>query len=114
MMCLVCNQRPMRARGRCDACYSKARRVGAITVRQRGTPRRCAVAGCDRMARSMGWCRKHYQYNYVYGTPTPPERPRICVVEGCDRTVLARGLCRKHYQHNYMFGTPLTRKEARR
>lgn len=111
MNCLICGTRPMTTRGRCNACYSKARRTGTITVARREGPRPCAVPGCNRRARSLGWCNKHYQHHYKYGTPTAPKRPTVCTIDGCDRAVVARGWCRNHYQHNYTYGTPLTRKE---
>lgn len=109
MNCLICERRPMRQRGMCNACYSKARRMGTIAVRQRAAPRLCAVPGCGERTRSLDWCKRHYAYYYRYGSPIPPSRPHACTI--CGRPVVAIGWCAKHYQHHYRYGTPLSRKE---
>lgn len=35
----------------------------------------CAIAGCDKAARSRGWCRQHYYRWYRHGDPLVTKRP---------------------------------------
>lgn len=59
MTCKLCGQRPAKARGLCSACYQIERlagRLGQHGLRQRPP---CAVDGCDLLASSKGYCKKH-------------------------------------------------------
>lgn len=71
----------------------------------------CAVAACERPAKTRGYCGKHVQRFYKYGDPEggPIKRPPIfCSVEGCQkrRHVRSTGLCDMH-QHRLKRGIPL-------
>jgi hypothetical protein len=71
------------------------------TVRQTTLRRACAVEGCDRLARTRGWCELHYGRWLKHGDPeyviVPAPRPEVCSIEGCDRPVKGRGWCGLHY-----------------
>lgn len=60
----------------------------------------CAVDGCDRKARSRGWCMMHWKRWRRHGDPTylvPRPTPSSCAIEGCDAQAHCRGWCEKHY-----------------
>ncbi len=72
----------------------------------------CAVEGCDRPARKVGWCEPHYQRWRKHGDVGPGaialrEPGRICSIETCDRLVVSRGWCGKHYTRWVVHGDPL-------
>lgn len=72
----------------------------------------CAVEGCEKLARTRGWCSAHYERWRRNGNPgpagdarrRPPKGP--CEVEGCDRLAKARQWCEKHYQRWHEHGDP--------
>jgi hypothetical protein len=72
-----------------------------------GTPvrgmreRSCDVDGCDRPAKSRGWCHAHYQRWRATGdvqAARPLRSAGPCQVLDCDRQRYARGLCNTHYR----------------
>lgn len=72
----------------------------------------CWIEGCDRPAKTRGWCELHYGRWYKYGDTGPatstrtPLRDGPCAVEGCDRDVHRREWCNMHYQRWYRHGDP--------
>lgn len=73
----------------------------------------CSVQGCDRTARSKGWCSGHAQRVRRNGEPgpatfrrSPGSTPEPCTVEGCDLPQDSRGYCKTHYSRWY-YGTEL-------
>lgn len=78
-------------------------------------PVTCAVEGCEKFARSRGWCMPHYHRWNNHGDPLAggPSRSRLgdeCAVEGCGERPSARGWCRKHYKRWAAHGDPLATK----
>jgi hypothetical protein len=64
-------------------------------------PRTCTVDGCERDAKSRGWCHAHYQQWRRHGDETarrPLRSAGPCTVDGCDRQRHARDLCSTHYR----------------
>lgn len=64
-------------------------------------PRTCAVDGCERDAKSRGWCHAHYQQWRRHSDETalrPLRSAGPCTVDGCDRRRYARGHCNTHYR----------------
>lgn len=59
MMCTLCNQHPVQARGLCSACYQKARKAGRLGQHGLRQRQQCAVDGCNLLASSKGYCKKH-------------------------------------------------------
>lgn len=58
----------------------------------------CSVAGCDKPAKSRGWCNRHYCRWRYYGDPEGTRQITVgCSAPDCDGEHLARGLCAKHY-----------------
>ena len=68
----------------------------------------CRAPGCQREARTAGFCPKHYQQVRRHGRLTPEReyRPRgsRCGVMGCDKEQIAKGLCFRHYQQVRRYG----------
>ena len=62
----------------------------------------CSVDGCDRPAKSRGWCHAHYMRWWASGeTPTGPvashrRNPEPCSVAGCERNAQVGELCAPH------------------
>lgn len=64
------------------------------------TERTCSVNGCEKPARTRGWCNAHYLKWYRHGDPEHRPGPREipeCAVEGCERPAKSRGWCNAHY-----------------
>lgn len=55
----------------------------------------CAVDGCTRPVRTLGYCDTHYHRWRARGTVE--DKPTICSVEGCDRKRVVGSMCRAHY-----------------
>lgn len=72
----------------------------------------CSVHGCDRSARTRGWCSAHYMRWTRYGDPRvggPVKRlkpHRTCALDGCDSEPVGHGLCDKHYTRQQRWGDP--------
>lgn len=64
----------------------------------------CSVEGCERQAKSRGWCHGHYQRWRRTGQvedEAPLGRRRhhpVCSVPDCDRDTYAKALCNTHYR----------------
>jgi hypothetical protein len=61
----------------------------------------CAVDGCDRQAKSRGWCHGHYQRWRTHGdvqATRPLRSSGTCDARDCDRPRYARGYCNTHYR----------------
>ena len=59
----------------------------------------CASDGCERRAKSLGLCLKHWQRAYA----TRQDGPR-CKADGCKRAAICLGLCAAHYQRQRQHG----------
>lgn len=62
--------------------------------------RTCSVDGCDRSARTRGWCNAHYLKWHRTGDPEyqrPAHVKPACSVDGCSRPSDSRGWCKTHY-----------------
>jgi hypothetical protein len=76
----------------------------------------CSIEGCTSLAHSKGWCSKHYQRNWHYGSPTAkaPKRektPKVltCSIEGCGPAPkITKGYCSVHYYRFKRYGDPHT------
>lgn len=69
----------------------------------------CAAPGCDRPARSRGYCNTHYFRWYRTGSAgTAPIKgaPPPCKVEGCARKHSTRGYCLLHWRRVQKGGHP--------
>lgn len=71
----------------------------------KGTRTLCAIEDCDRVAKTRGWCDRHYQRWSKNGDPLAggpyrtSRKPREdCSVEGCARPHESRGYCGTHYR----------------
>lgn len=69
---------------------------------------------CDRPARKLGLCTKHYDRFRKHGDtktvlkgapPRVPKRP--CSIEDCDNIAKNRGWCPKHYSRWRTYGDPM-------
>lgn len=63
----------------------------------------CAASGCERRARTRGWCDGHYK-RYLEGRPVDsPLARRVkggarCEAASCDRRAETQGLCLQHFR----------------
>ena len=68
----------------------------------------CRAQGCDRNARTMGYCSRHYQQIRHHGRLTPEreyhKRGTYCIVEQCQEPQIAKGYCFRHYQQVRRYG----------
>lgn len=68
----------------------------------------CSAPNCDKYARTMGMCPRHYQQVRKYGRLTPEleyqSRGKECAAEGCEELPVARGRCGRHYQQVRRYG----------
>lgn len=75
----------------------------------------CDVDGCEKPARTRGWCSAHYERWRRNGDSGKAgdarSRPSLeCSVEGCELWARARGWCDKHYACWHLTGDPIPRK----
>lgn len=62
VLCSNCDQKPVIARGLCQACYYRLRRNGSVVrrnVQNRGMT--CRFRGCEEPAHAKGFCLHHYE-----------------------------------------------------
>lgn len=69
----------------------------------------CAVEGCDKGAKRIGWCRLHHERWQRHGDPTAGRAsPRTgCDVPGCYKPHEARGYCSSHYDKWKKYADPM-------
>jgi hypothetical protein len=70
----------------------------------------CKLDGCERPAKTRGWCLAHYTRVRRTGSPGPVEvsdriRP-TCSVDGCDKPHQAHGYCLNHRRRVEKGGHP--------
>lgn len=76
------------------------------------TKRTCSIDGCERPAKSLGWCQMHYFRVRRHGDPGTPEtvlefmRSQRCVVAGCERQRKASLYCQMHRARVRRTGDP--------
>lgn len=68
----------------------------------------CNAEGCDKPARTAGYCPRHYQQVRRHGRLTPEReyhrRNGQCQVNDCNGPEIAKGLCFRHYQQKRRYG----------
>ena len=68
----------------------------------------CKAEGCEYMARTNGYCPRHYQQIRRHGRLTPEreyhKRGTYCIVEQCQEPQIAKGYCFRHYQQIRRYG----------
>lgn len=69
----------------------------------------CTAAGCDRSARSRGWCNSHYE-RWRKGRPTDGVLRLFgragCLADGCSSPHHSGGYCAKHKSRVKRHGDP--------
>src|SRR3990167_2029596 len=70
----------------------------------------CAVGGCKRRVRAMGYCYMHYQRWFKNGDAGPADSWREtlarCSIDGCTQNALSKGWCSVHYGRWRTHGDP--------
>ena len=68
----------------------------------------CKALDCGRLARTAGYCSRHYQQIRRHGHLTPEReyhrRGNRCTVGHCEAPQIAKGYCFRHYQQVRRFG----------
>ena len=68
----------------------------------------CKAEGCEREARTAGYCPRHYQQIRRHGHLTPEREyhpcGESCLVKGCQDPQIAKGYCFRHYQQVRRYG----------
>ena len=68
----------------------------------------CNAPGCEREARTAGYCPRHYQQIRRHGRLTPEreyfQRGGQCKAHRCRQPEVARGYCFRHYQQIRRYG----------
>ena len=110
------------ARELCGRHYRQQLRHGQVSPDR--LPRECEVPGCDRRARTRGWCHGHYLRwsrtgDFQADVPLRRSSRGTCAVSGCARAVASAGLCEAHRQRVRLTGdaaadTPLREPPALR
>ena len=70
----------------------------------------CSVEGCNKPARTRGFCNLHYRRVLRTGDPGAIDSIQVlktCKVEWCDRDSYSLGYCRAHYSRFKRYGDPL-------
>lgn len=76
-ICPGCQQeRPIKAKGLCNACYTYQKRYGKLD-RERQPRGMCTVAGCDKKAHGRGMCDMHLKRLKVSGSLDDPRADNI-------------------------------------
>ncbi|MDN4069983.1 hypothetical protein QYF50_18940 [Paenibacillus vini] len=81
---------------------------GGVNVKPKMSDFTCMADGCERKAKTSGYCVTHYQRVRIHGTPTPifkkefQEHDDICLVNGCEEPFKSNGLCNKHATAFYL------------
>lgn len=87
-----------------------------ITINRPKISRRgkCAVDGCDREIKNIGYCVTHYSRWRRHGHPQAsveilPKHPaqETCSINGCGRPPVGRGWCSRHWTRWRNHGDPL-------
>lgn len=84
-----------------DAMRTYRRENGRDDLAKEGNALRCEAPSCEQVARTVGYCPRHYQQVRRHGRLTP-ERERIygrtaCQIDQCQGKHFAQGYCKKHY-----------------
>lgn len=67
----------------------------------------CSVEGCDRPARTRGWCEMHYARVCRHGdTSKVIGNKGACAIDGCARPARALIWCQMHYHRLRRHGNP--------
>lgn len=81
----------------------------------------CAIDGCDRKHKALGYCLLHYKRFRAHGDPghvEPGGRKVInsgpCSIEGCELPAWTRTWCKPHYNRWRRHGDPLGGKKSPR
>ncbi len=75
--------------------------------------RTCSIKGCERLAKTRGWCDTHYKRWWKHGDPLAARpiqtvEPRyVCSIDGCDRKHYSHGWCAAHEHRWEKHGDPL-------
>lgn len=74
-----------------------------ITISKEDCKSKCKVFGCNKNARSLGYCNAHYKLYHRTGNIeySRGNTNGICSVEGCTNAIKAKRLCAKHLQRLY-------------
>ena len=68
----------------------------------------CKAETCQEIARTNGYCPRHYQQVRRHGRLTPEreydKRGTRCNCENCDESPIAKGYCFRHYQQIRRYG----------
>lgn len=80
----------------------------SVPMNPQSTSRTCSIEGCEKPAKTRGWCDMHYSRWKRHGDPRWERPVKTCSIDGCDRPSCARGWCQRHYLRWYYHGDPLT------
>ncbi len=89
-----------------DAMRTYRRENGRDDLAKEGNALRCEAPSCEQVARTVGYCPRHYQQVRRHGRLTPEleyETSRSsayseCRANGCQAGPVAKGYCPRHYQ----------------
>lgn len=70
----------------------------------------CAIDGCEKLAKTRGWCDTHYRRYKRHGDPLArknrPNKSPVCIVDGCESKTQSNELCAKHWTRQRRHGSP--------
>lgn len=95
--------------GLCGKHYTRLRRTGATDLLVTAQPD-CSVEGCLLPHRARGYCARHLQRWYKYGTPGPARALRGTRSTGTDGYVMVSVGGRRIAEHRYMMELHLGRR----